>query len=113
MKRQTYLLLLLAIGIVQVSCAQQKKMQLPPEATEVWEPEPPKVEATKMGEAPSDAIVLFDGTNMDEWEHLNGDATKWKIENSNAMVVKPGSGNIQTKREFGDMQLHIEFRTPA
>ncbi len=113
MKRQTYVLFFLSFCIVQVSCAQQKEMKLPPEATEIWEPEPPKVKATSMGEAPSDAIVLFDGKNTDEWEHLNGDAAKWTLEDNNAMVVKPGSGNVQTKREFGDMQLHIEFRTPA
>jgi len=61
--------------------------------------------------APSDAIVLFDGKNFSEWESVNGGEVKWKIENG-AMFVTPQTGNIQTKRSFGDCQLHIEWRTP-
>ena len=60
----------------------------------------------KPGAPPSDAIVLFDGTNMDAWE-----AAKWEIADG-VMTVKPGSGGIRTKQKFGSVQLHIEFATP-
>ncbi len=55
---------------------------------------------------PSDAIVLFDGKNLDQWN--NGE--NWKVADGIATV---GKGAIQTKRGFGDCQLHVEFRTAA
>jgi hypothetical protein len=62
--------------------------------------------------APSDAVVLFDGTNLDGWKSGNGEACKWKIVDG-AMEVVRGGGNITSKEEFGDCQLHLEFRAPA
>ena len=56
--------------------------------------------------APSDAIVLFDGTNLDAFK--NGD--KWKIEDGVAIVAGKG---IATKQKFGDCQIHLEFASPA
>ncbi len=64
------------------------------------------------GRAPSDAIVLFDGTDLSRWKSANrgGDApAPWKIENG-AMIA--GGGNIVTRDEFGDCQLHVEFCAP-
>ena len=84
-----------------------------PKATEVWEPVPRKVIPGKNGGAPSDAIVLFDGTNLNEWKSKrDGSAAKWKIENDYLEVVK-GTGDIMTNRKFGDIQLHIEWSTPT
>lgn len=60
---------------------------------------------------PSDAIVLFDGSSAEKFEHLNGDKVQWTVE-ENQLIVKPGTGNIHTKEHFGDLQLHIEWRTP-
>ncbi|HWN95093.1 MAG TPA: DUF1080 domain-containing protein [Methylomirabilota bacterium] len=60
--------------------------------------------------APSDAIVLFDGTDFSKWKGTKGDV-QWKIENGYAETTK--SGVIRTKDEFGDFQLHIEWATPA
>jgi hypothetical protein len=58
-------------------------------------------------EPPEGAIVLMDGTNLDEWET---DPLKWKLlDNGDAEVANP---ELISKREFGDLQLHIEFRTP-
>ncbi|MEX2044680.1 MAG: DUF1080 domain-containing protein [Opitutus sp.] len=84
-----------------------------PQVTEFWSPEPPIVSAPAGG-IPSDAIVLFDGRNLDAWESVKtpGTPASWAIE-GDAMVVTPPSGHIQTKQGFGDVQLHIEFRTPA
>ena len=62
--------------------------------------------------APSDAIVLFDGKSLDQWRGSNGGPSKWKVVDA-AMESVPGSGYIYTKREFGDVQLHIEWASPA
>jgi Domain of Unknown Function (DUF1080) len=61
--------------------------------------------------APSDATVLFDGSNLDAWVSDAGTAPEWKIENGYAQVG--GKGGIRTKQEFGDYQLHIEWAPPA
>lgn len=60
---------------------------------------------------PSDAVVLFDGTNADLWQHGNGKEVGWKLENGYLQVVG-GTGNIQTRESFGDCQLHIEWASP-
>lgn len=83
-----------------------------PVATEVWEPEPRVVAPGSGQSAPSDAIVLFDGKDASQWRHRNGDAIKWKIADG-AMTVVRGTGAIFTREDFGDCQLHIEWRTPA
>lgn len=75
--------------------------------------EEPKVVTPGIGAAaPSDAIVLFDGKDFSQWEKVGGGEIKWKIDDG-AMVVTERTGNIQTKKSFGDCQLHIEWRTPA
>ncbi len=70
----------------------------------VW-PEPEFV-IVEPESAPSDAIVLFDGTDMSAW--INGE--DWRIEDGYAEVAK---SNIVSKQSFGDCQLHLEFATPA
>jgi hypothetical protein len=64
------------------------------------------------GKAPSDAIVLFDGTTLDKWLSEDGSPAKWKVENSYAEVVAH-THNIHTKDSFGDCQLHVEFMEPV
>jgi hypothetical protein len=64
------------------------------------------------GHAPSDAVVLFDGTDLSKWNHKDGSAPKWKVENGYAEVVAK-TGYIFTKQAFGDCQLHVEFREPT
>ena len=61
---------------------------------------------------PSDAIVLFDGTNLDQWTATDGTPTKW-IMKDGAMQPTPSSGYIQSKEAFGSCQLHVEFATPV
>ncbi len=85
-----------------------------PKATEVWEPVPKVVTPRSMHLAPSDAIVLFDGKNLNEWRSVK-DSTmpaKWTVANG-AFTVKKGTGNIQTKRTFTDYQLHLEWKIPT
>ena len=63
--------------------------------------------------APSDAIVLFDGRNLDQWVMTNDRSpARWRVENG-ALVVDKALGNIETKRLFKDYQLHLEWRIPA
>ncbi|MDQ3623963.1 MAG: DUF1080 domain-containing protein [Verrucomicrobiota bacterium] len=68
----------------------------------------------KPGTAPSDAVILFDGTNLDQWRGSKGDGpAEWKVEAGYFEVVK-GKGDIMTKQEFGpDVQLHVEWQAPA
>lgn len=87
--------------------------QKDPLTTEIWTPVPKVITPGKSaGEAPSDAIILFNGLSAAAWQHEKGDEVKWTV-GDNALTVKPGTGAIQTKQKFGDCQLHIEWRTPA
>jgi hypothetical protein len=65
------------------------------------------------GKPPSDAIVLFDGTDLSAWKSAKGGGpAPWKVENGYVEVVDK-SGYIETKQAFGDVQLHLEFRAPT
>ncbi len=84
-----------------------------PEATEIYEPVPPKVTLNDNG-IPSDAIVLFDGSDLEEWIHVqDSTAAQWQIMDDGSLLVKNKSGNIRTKRDFGSMQLHLEWKSPV
>ena len=61
--------------------------------------------------APKDAVVLFDGKNLDSWQAIEGGRAGWKVQDGYLEVV-PGQGSIRTKAEFGDVQLHIEWAAP-
>lgn len=63
------------------------------------------------GTPPSDAIVLFGGTNLSAWVNSRDKPAKWKVQDGHMEVVK-GTGAIQTRQAFGDVQLHVEFATP-
>jgi len=79
-----------------------------PKLTEVWDPIPPIVNAAPV---PSDAIVLFDGNDLENWQHSDGSAAAWTL-SGGVMTVKPGSKGIRSKDVFCDIQLHLEWRTP-
>ena len=107
--KKFYLLLLFSFCISSFSFAQEQEWI--PEHTEWYSPVPPKVDPGEENEAPSDAIVLFDGSDLSQWESADGQEPGWKIM-GDALVVEPGEGAIQTKDFFGDVQLHIEWRSP-
>lgn len=93
----------------------ESPMPMKPEMTEIWEPEIVVVQPAKqLGDAPSDAIILFDGADLNQWTSAKDTtvAAPWKIVDNDHFEVVPGSGNIQTKMKFGDCQLHIEFSAP-
>ena len=64
------------------------------------------------GRQPSDAVALFDGSNLDAWSGRDG-AAAWALVDGDAMDVRPGAGDIRTRRTFGSCQLHVEWRAPA
>jgi hypothetical protein len=84
-----------------------------PEDTEVWQPVPTVVTpGASSTAAPSDAIVLFDGKNLDEWVSAQDKSpAKWTVANS-ILTVNKAAGNIETKRSFKNYQLHLEWRIP-
>ncbi|MDQ6630824.1 MAG: DUF1080 domain-containing protein [Verrucomicrobiota bacterium] len=63
------------------------------------------------GPPPSDAIILFNGKDLSRWTTKNGEPAKWDVKNGVATIN--GSGDIFTKEEFGDCQLHVEWASPA
>lgn len=97
--------------------AQEKKypeqMPMRPEMTEYWTPQPKHVvpgnQATQS--APSDAIVLFDGKDLSQWQSTKGGAAGWRVHDG-VMTVEKLTGDIQTKLNFGSYQLHIEWCVP-
>ena len=64
------------------------------------------------GKPPSDAIVLFNGKDLSEWQAEDKGPAKWKVENGYVEVIAK-TGYIHTKKSFGDCQLHVEFREPV
>jgi hypothetical protein len=64
------------------------------------------------GKAPSDAVVLFDGTDLLHWRNEQGKPAGWDIQDG-ALVVHPGTGAIRSQDEFSDCQLHLEFASPV
>jgi Domain of Unknown Function (DUF1080) len=85
----------------------------PPELTEVWTPVPPVVSA-QAGSIPGDAIALFNGKNLDGWVPVRAGEPPWEVMDG-AMVIVPNAKpcDMLTRQAFGDVQLHIEFQTPA
>lgn len=67
--------------------------------------------SAKPGNAPSDAIVLFDGKDLSKWELADpkGGPAKWNVADGAVTAVR-GTGSIRTKQAFGDCQLHVEYR---
>jgi hypothetical protein len=87
-----------------------------PEDTEVWRPVPPVVApgSTALGGTPpADAVVLFDGRDTGEWVGTrDGARAAWPVV-AGLLIVDKNAGNIETRRRFGDYQLHLEWRVPA
>ena len=77
-------------------------------------PQPPVVTSGTFSEKaspPNDAIVLFDGTDLSQWrDKKTGEAAPWTIEDG---VMVSAQGDIQTTNQFGDIQLHLEFKEPT
>ncbi len=108
---KNYLLTSLIIcGVSFCSIAQDRPKH---EDTEIYTPVPPVVTPGSVNsDPPSDAIVLFDGKNLDQWVNVTDRGpANWIIENG-ILVVNKRAGNIETKRSFNSYQLHVEWKIP-
>jgi hypothetical protein len=104
--------ILVSISALYVNGQDMRFNQKNPDKPEVTEYMDPEIKVITPGAIPSDAIVLFDGKNLDQWESTkDGGAAKWKVEDG-SMTVVGGAGGVSTKKHFGDCQLHIEWRSP-
>jgi hypothetical protein len=106
---RNFFLLLPALLLTLISAAQTK-----PEETEYYTPVPPVITpGANFAAPPSDAIILFDGKNLDEWVALTDTVAgkKWTLAD-NIITVDKTAGDLRTKRRFMDYQLHIEYRIP-
>ena len=112
-------LLYAAAIVLSLACAATAQTQVDPkyEIHDRNRPLPVVVDAgtastpEQPGRPPSDAIMLFDGKDLSRWQHKDGSAAKWKVENGYFEVV-PKTGQLYTKDSFGDCQLHVEFSEP-
>jgi hypothetical protein len=109
--RSTIILTTLLAGSFFMANAQEKAK---PEDTEIWDPIPKVVvPGTNFRDAPSDAIILFDGKNMDQWVQADDDSpAKWDVADG-IVTVNKNYGSIATKHKFTNYQLHLEWRVPA
>jgi len=102
------LLVAMVLGVSSYAAIEVKKYAV----HDMERKNPPVINpARRFGQAPSDAIVLFDGTDLVEWESDKGGEAKWKIIDD-YMEVPKKAGGIHTEKVFGNCQLHIEWRTP-
>ena len=131
--KKVHVSLAVCIGIASLAFTNQAVAQQTeprkqtPESTEIWEPVPPVVTPGKASPntsgttPPSDAIVLFDGKNTDEWVAIKGySPASWEKTNEGPLKwpIKDGvlystlGFSARSKQEFNDFQLHVEFKTP-
>jgi hypothetical protein len=111
MRRQLFPLLALALAAASAFAQQQ---QMKPEDTEVWTPVPAVITpGATCSQPPSDAIVLFNGANEDEWVSAQDHTPAQWVVADGLLIVNKHAGNIETKKRFEDYQLHVEYRIPA
>lgn len=99
-----------ALAALGAACAQGI---MTPSDTEQWAPKPPVVTpGAQPGAPPSDAIVLFDGTDLSQWVSAkDGSPARWSVADG-VLTVNKAAGNIETRRRFRNFQLHLEWRVP-
>ena len=84
-----------------------------PEETEVWKPVPAVVAPGRTDlDAPSDAVVLFDGRNENEWVSAQDRSPAQWLVHDGVLTVNKKAGNIETRRTFTNYQIHLEWRVP-
>lgn len=113
---RTCFLTAFALMVLVLSSSAQQSPSTPtprPEDTEVWQPVPKVVTpGATCGAPPSDAIVLFDGKNEDEWVSVKDKSPAQWIVADGVLTVNKKSGNIETRRSFKNYQLHLEWKVP-
>ena len=111
MKRIVALTVICILTFCITQAQDKKKLH---EETEIYSPVPPKViPGAAFRDAPSDAIILFNGKNMDQWMNTKDSTAASWILVDDAMTVNKTTGDIQTRALFRDFQLHAEYRIPS
>ena len=95
-------------AFILIACNAQKSKE-----TELWEPVPKEVYSKTDSAPPTDAIILFDGKDLSNWKaRWSEKESQWQVNDDGSVtVVFDGTGGIQTKENFGSVQLHIEWKT--
>lgn len=100
---------IIAVSIITLGCSPDVKQQTNLTCPPIVEP------GQECGQPPANAIVLFDGTDLSQWQSTDANTIAWKIQDGCIQVQRPEgskSQNIKTVRGFGDCQVHIEWATP-
>ena len=119
--KSTLTMLSIMLGLIWTGCTSDHAINFKdPDSNYKWkihDPTRPMARVVTPGDEdrlpPSDAIVLFDGTDLSAWKGTKqpGQPAEWKVENG-YMEVTPDTGAIDTKQGFGSCQLHIEWASP-
>ena len=115
MKKSLFFLCALAFGGSLFAQNTNMTNSKDPKDTEVWKPEPKVVSSGRLPQdAPSDALILFGGRNLDAWHSVKDPSQPagWTIDDG-FFTVKKGTGNIETNKKFMDYQLHMEWKIPT
>lgn len=83
-----------------------------PAATEQWQPVPRKITPVTKNTIPSDAVVLFNGKDLSQWQSTTDSIATWIVDKKGFLTTGKGAGDIQTRKSFASCQLHIEWRIP-
>ena len=110
------ILLACAVGVLLIlpPCLSAQQKAARPQDTERWTPEPRVVTPGRSpGDAPSDAIVLFNGRDLSAWVHAGTrQPAGWTV-GDGVVTVNKQAGDIETRRHFTNYQLHLEWRVPV
>lgn len=94
--------------------SRQDSLNFEASKTEVWNPVPSRViPGNSFSDAPSDAIILYNGKDLNAFKNSKGGPATWKIEADGTLTMAKGTGDLETVQSFGDCQFHLEFREPT
>lgn len=99
------ILSILSILLFSQGSAQQKNN------LEDWNKKPITVTPAENNLPPSDAIILFNGNSLTNWQYVDGKPVKWNVENGTFTVIT-NEPDIYTIQKFGNCQLHVEWKIP-
>lgn len=112
MKKQLFILVFLFVSAQCTNAQNKLNIDSLAKLLEVWVDIPLVTPGQSNADAPSDAIVLYNGRNTDAFQKKDGSPAGWKIDADGALTDIKGAGDLITKQAFGSCQLHLEFREP-
>lgn len=102
----------MAVLAAHAQAQEEWREKIDSRSTEVWKTVSVVTASVPFSDPPSDALVLFDGKDLSQWVSTRSGEARWTVAEG-AMTVQRNSGSIKSKRLFGDVQLHVEWRSPA